>query len=80
MLKEPATFRVGLAIAAVWAAWLGGGLAYAMSHGSVSGFIINLPPNQRMVFYVWVLVLSALFGQAVARLVRGVTGRPPPRP
>ena len=80
MLKEPSTFRVGLAIAAAWAAWLCGGLVYAMSHGSVSAFLVNLPPGLRVVFYFWVLVLSALFGQAVAHLVRGVTGRPPPHP
>lgn len=80
MVKDPPTFRIGLVIAAVWAAWLGGGVAYAMSYGSMSAFLINLPPNLRLVFYFWVLVLSALFGQAVARLVRGFTGRRPPRP
>lgn len=80
MLKEPSTFRQGLAFAAAWAVWFLGGLAYAMSLGSIASFLINLPPELRMVFYLWVIVLMVLFHQAVSRIFIGITGRPPPNP
>ena len=80
MLKEPSTFRKGLAFAIAWAAWLGGGAAYAMSQGPIASFLINLPPNLRVVFYIWLLVSMALLHQAVFRIFLGITGRPPPNP
>jgi hypothetical protein len=80
MLKEPSILRKGLFFAAAWAAWLFGGIVYAMSQGSIFSFLITLPPDLRVIFYLWVLVLSALFGQAVFNIFLGTTGRSPPRP
>ncbi len=79
MLKEPSTFRQGLAFVVAWAVWLGAGLAYAMSHGSITSFLVNMPDNLKVIFFIWVAVLSALFGQAIFRIFLGITGRAPPR-
>jgi hypothetical protein len=67
-----------LAFAAAWAAWLLGGATYAMSRGPIVSFLVNLPSNLRLIFYLWVLVSMALFHQAVSRIFLGITGRPPP--
>ncbi len=80
MLKEPSTFRKGLLFAGAWAIWFLGGIGYAMAHGSIFSFLVNMLPDMRVILLVWVLVSGALLHQAIFRTFLGITGRPPPNP
>lgn len=71
-LKDPTTFKKGVALTFAWLAWIIGGATYAGTTVGIPTFLNNIPAGLKVLFIAWVLISTILLYFAIVLLIRGV--------